>query len=56
MPPFGNLYDLPVYVSQSLADETEIAFNAGTHAEVVKMAFADYVRLVKPQIVDFVTV
>lgn len=56
MPPFGNLYDLPVYVSQSLADETEIAFNAGTHAEVVKMAVADYVRLVKPQVVDFVTV
>lgn len=55
MPPFGNLYGLPVYVSQSLADESEIAFNAGTHAEVIKMAFADYAPLVKPQIVDFVT-
>jgi Ala-tRNA(Pro) deacylase len=35
MPPFGNLYDMPVYVASSLSDEPEIAFNAGTHTEVL---------------------
>jgi Ala-tRNA(Pro) deacylase len=47
MPPFGNLYGLPVLVAQSLTDNEEIAFNAGNHTEVVKLAFADYERLVE---------
>lgn len=55
MPPFGNLYNLPVYVSSSLAAETEIAFNAGTHTEVIKMAYADFERLVQPSVVEFIT-
>lgn len=56
MPPFGNLYGLPVYIAQSLAEEPEIAFNAGTHHEVIKMAFADFDRLVKPRVLDFATI
>ena len=56
MPPFGNLYGLPVYVEQSLAQEPEIAFNAGNHSEVIKMWFADFDELVHPIVVDFVTV
>lgn len=55
MPPFGNLYDLPVYVAQVLAEEPEIAFNAGTHREIVKMSFDDFVALVKPIMIDCVT-
>lgn len=55
MPPFGNLYGLPVYVAQSLADEPMIAFNAGTHREVIRMSFADFAELVRPTVVDFVT-
>ena len=55
MPPFGNLYGLPVYVAQSLAEEQEIAFNAGTHSEIIKMSFDDFDRLVKPIVLDFVT-
>jgi Ala-tRNA(Pro) deacylase len=47
---------LPVYVAPGLAAEEEIAFNAGTHHEVIVMAFADYVRLVHPTILDFATV
>ena len=39
MPPFGNLYDLSVLVSPDLAEETEIAFNAGTHTEIIRMMF-----------------
>ena len=55
MPPFGNLYGLKTYVTANLADEKEIVFNAGTHTEVVKLAYEDYERLVQPTVLDFVT-
>ena len=55
MPPFGNLYGLPVYVAESLAGEEEIAFNAGTHTEVVKLRYADFGALAKPVVLDFIT-
>lgn len=55
MPPFGNLYGLPVYVAESLAVEEEIAFNAGTHTEIIKMAYADYEALVQPTVIGFIT-
>ena len=48
MPPFGNLYGFDVYVSESLADDEEIAFNACSHTELVKMKFDDFEKLVKP--------
>lgn len=56
MPPFGNLYGLRVYLAQSLTEETEIAFNAGSHREVIKMAFTDFAELVDPVVLDFATV
>ncbi|MFC1746835.1 aminoacyl-tRNA deacylase [Candidatus Neomarinimicrobiota bacterium] len=52
MPPFGNLYGLDVYVSVSLADDEEIAFNAGTHTEVLKLSYKDFERLVRPRIME----
>ncbi len=55
MPPFGNLYGLPVYVAASLAMEKEIAFNAGSHTEIIKMAYADFEDLVKPTVLEFIT-
>lgn len=51
MPPFGNLYDVPVYMAKSLEDDVEIAFNAGTHTEVIRLAMDDYKRLVNPKII-----
>ncbi len=51
MAPFGNLSGLPVFVDSSLADEETIAFNAGTHRDVLHMRFEDYQRLVQPSIV-----
>ena len=51
MAPFGNLCGLPVFVDSSLADEETIAFNAGTHRDVLHMRFEDYQRLVQPSIV-----
>lgn len=53
MPPFGNLYDLPVWVDQSLAGQPEIVFNAGTHRQSVHMSYADFARLVRPQPASF---
>ena len=55
MPPFGNLYGMQVYVAASLTQNQEIAFNAGSHTEVMKLAFKDFERLVKPQVVNFTT-
>jgi Ala-tRNA(Pro) deacylase len=55
MPPFGNLYGMPVYVAASLAAEPEIAFNAGTHTDVIKMAYEDFAQLVNPQTIEFCT-
>lgn len=54
MPPLGPLYGLPVYLDGSLAGEEEIAFNAGTHREVIHMKTADFRRLVKPLVVSIV--
>jgi Ala-tRNA(Pro) deacylase len=53
MPPFGNLYDLPVYVASALTDDKEIAFNAGTHTDVIKVSYSDFEKLVKPTIGTF---
>jgi len=51
MPPFGNLYSMAVYADESLTRDHEIAFNAGSHRELVKMGWKDYVKLVNPKIV-----
>jgi Ala-tRNA(Pro) deacylase len=48
MPPFGNLYGLPILVEKLLEEDREIIFNACTHTEAVKMSFEDYDRLVQP--------
>jgi Ala-tRNA(Pro) deacylase len=53
MPPFGNLYDVPVYVDQSLAEESDIVFRIGTHRETMKVAYADFARLVQPTVGEF---
>jgi len=55
MPPFGNLYGMEVYTAESLSSNDEIAFNAGSHTEVIKMKFDDFERLVKPKVVSFTT-
>jgi Ala-tRNA(Pro) deacylase len=51
MPPFGNLYQMPVFVARSLAEDEEITFNAGSHTELIKLSYKDYEKLVKPKVV-----
>ncbi len=51
MPPFGNLYGMDVFVAESLTEDKEIAFNAGSHRELVKMAYKDFEKLAKPKVI-----
>jgi Ala-tRNA(Pro) deacylase len=53
MPPFGNLYGVPVYADHSLEKDEEIIFNAGTHTLTAKIAFRDYLAHVRPAMGDF---
>jgi Ala-tRNA(Pro) deacylase len=53
MPPFGNLYNVPVYVDRALASEETIYFQAGTHTDTMSMRFADFERLVNPVVAAF---
>jgi len=53
MPPFGNLYDMDVYVEAHLAEDEEIAFNAGSHTELVRLAYKDFENLVQPKVGKF---
>jgi Ala-tRNA(Pro) deacylase len=52
MPPFGNLYGLPTYVDQSLAEQDYIVFEAGTHTDAIKMRYRDYEKIAKPKVED----
>jgi Ala-tRNA(Pro) deacylase len=51
MPPFGNLYGMEVYVDPRLSADEEIAFNAGTHTELIRMSYRDFERLTQPKVV-----
>lgn len=52
MPPFGNLWDMEVFADRRLTDDEEIAFNAGSHSELVRLPYADFERLVEPEVVE----
>lgn len=52
MPPFGNLYDMDVYVATNLTMDDEIVFNAGSHIQVIQLAYGDYANLVQPKVLD----
>ena len=53
MPPFGNLFGLPVFADITLEKDREIAFNAGTHRELIRMAWSEFKRLVDPTMISF---
>ncbi len=46
---------MPVFADESLTRDKEIAFNAGSHLELIRMAWNDFERLVKPRIERFAT-
>ena len=53
MPPFGNLYGMQVFVDEGLTKDKEIAFNAGSHRELMRLAYEDFARVVKPKVLQF---
>jgi len=53
MPPFGNLYDVPVYVDKTLAEDETIVFRAGTQTDTMSVSYADFERLVEPTLAEF---
>lgn len=53
MPPFGNLYDVPVYVDDALAHQDHMVFRVGTHRDTMKVAYADFYRLAQPIVDEF---
>lgn len=55
MPPFGNLYGMEVYAEKRLAEDRYIAFNAGSHIELIRLAYKDFERLVKPMVIEVAT-
>lgn len=56
MPPFGNLYDMDVFVEENLRTDGDIVFNAGNHTELIRMSYRDFERLVEPKVLSYSTV
>ena len=54
MPPFGNLYQVPVYLDGALARRAHLVFPVGTHQHALRLATSDYLRLVAPTLADFI--
>lgn len=52
-PPFGNLYGTDVFIAAGLAEDEEIAFNAGSHTELIRLSYKDFEKLVEPKVVHF---
>ena len=52
-PPFGNLYDMPTFMDRTLEQDDHIVFQAGTHAQAIRLSMADYRKLVGPKVLDF---
>lgn len=48
MPPFGNLYGMPLFVDAALEEDDDIAFSAGDHTELIRLPYETYKRLVSP--------
>ncbi len=53
MPPFGNLYGMQVFTDEALTKDAQIAFNAGSHTELLQLDYADFERLAKPKVANF---
>jgi Ala-tRNA(Pro) deacylase len=53
MPPFGNLFGIRTLVAEELTEDEEIVFNAGSTTEVIRLAYADFERLVRPRLLPF---
>ncbi|MBN1398207.1 MAG: YbaK/EbsC family protein [Bacteroidetes bacterium] len=53
MPPFGNLFALPIYIEKSLTDAEEIVFDACSETKSIRLKMDDYMKLAKPIVAEF---
>jgi Ala-tRNA(Pro) deacylase len=53
MPPFGNLYEVPVYADGAFDDDGDLVFQVGTHRDTMKIRYADFARLAQPKVGEF---
>ena len=51
-PPFGNLYDVPVFLDERLRARPQLVCRDGSHTVSLTLSVADYVRVVQPEIAD----
>ena len=49
-PPFGTLYEVPLWLDASFEKHDVIVFNAGTHTDTIQMQIADYEELESPRV------
>lgn len=54
-PPFGNLYDIPVFLDETMRQRQRMVCRDGSHTETITLAVNDYVKVVAPEIVDLAT-
>ena len=52
VPPFGNLFKIPVFVDKKVIENKIIVFNAGDKRVTIAIFTKDYIDLVNPQVVD----
>jgi Ala-tRNA(Pro) deacylase len=53
VPPFGNLFNLPLFVDKKMGENEEVAFNAGEHTKSIKMKYADFEKVTNPVIGNY---
>ncbi|HEV2194551.1 MAG TPA: YbaK/EbsC family protein [Candidatus Acidoferrum sp.] len=51
--PFGELYGVPVYLDEALAEDPEIILSAGTHSDCVRLESVDFLQLAEPHVCSF---
>jgi Ala-tRNA(Pro) deacylase len=52
MPPFGNLYEVPAYADNTLAEDEMMVFTAGTYTDTMSVSYAHFERLLGPTVAD----
>jgi len=53
VPPFGKLFNISMYMDESILKKDLIVFSAGTHNDSVKMKVQDYYRILEPNVIEF---
>ncbi len=48
IPPFGHIYQMPVYISRAFHADRAIVFNAGIYRETIQMPYKHFLKLLEP--------